>query len=94
MRNERNEGVEVRVRVVCETTGETVHEGTYLVASGTGPPLRTLDLSRANPDAGVRLRVVVTARNTTESTTVETTACADVTGEVRADGGVRVWATC
>ena len=93
LRNAGEEAVEVRVRVVCEATGETVHEGTYAVAPDARPR-PAVDLSRANPDAGVSLRVVVTARNATGSVTATTTACADVTGEVRADGGVRVWATC
>jgi hypothetical protein len=93
LRNAGEEAVEVRVRVVCETNGETIHEGSYVVAPDARPR-PVVDLARANPDAGVTLRVVVTARNATGSVTATTTACADVTGEVRADGGVRVWATC
>jgi hypothetical protein len=93
LRTAGEEAIEVLVRVVCEATGETVHEGTYAVAPDARPR-PAVDLSRANPDAGVSLRVVVTARNATGSVTATTTACADVTGEVRADGGVRVWATC
>lgn len=93
LRNVGGEAAEVRVRVVCETTGETIHEGAYVLAPDARPR-PTIDLSRANPDAGVTLRVVVTARNATGSATATTTACADVTGEIRADGGVRVWATC
>lgn len=92
LRNDWNRSVEVRVRVVCEPAAVTAHEGAYVLDPGTR--LETYDLAQASPDGRVPLRVVVTARNTTGSVTVRTTACADVTGQVLEDGGLDVRATC
>ncbi|MEF8840452.1 MAG: hypothetical protein V5A62_02345 [Haloarculaceae archaeon] len=92
LRNGWNRSVEVRVRVVCEPTGVTVHDEAYVLDPGSG--LEAYDLAEASPDGRVPLRVVVTARNTAGNVTVRTTECADATGRVREDGGVDVWATC
>jgi hypothetical protein len=92
LRNDRNRGVEIRVRVVCEPTAVTVHEGAYVLDPGTR--LDAYDLAEASPDGRVPLRVVVTARNTTGSVTVRRTTCADVTGQILEDGGLDVRATC
>lgn len=90
--NRWDRSVNVRVRVVCVSTNETVHDETVEVFPDGS--LSVYDLAEANPERGVPLRVVVTARNTTESVTVRTTECADVTAEVSADGELRVRATC
>jgi hypothetical protein len=92
LRNGWSREVRFRVRVVCAPTNETVHDRSDTV--GAGESRSVYDLGEASPGGRVPLRVVVTARNETESVTVETTACADVTGEVRDDGDLRVWATC
>jgi hypothetical protein len=92
LRNDWNRRVEVRVRVVCEPTGVTVHDEAYVLDPGTR--LEAYDLAGATPDGRVPLRVVVTARNATGSVTVRTTECADVTGQILEDGGFDVWATC
>jgi hypothetical protein len=92
LRNDWNRRVEVRVRVVCEPTGVTVHDEAYVLGPGTS--LEAYDLAGATPDGRVPLRVVVTARNTTGRVTVRTTECADVTGQILEDGGFDVWATC
>lgn len=91
LRNYWNRSVEVRVRVVCEPTGPTVHDEAYVLDPGTR--LEAYDLAGASPDGRVPLRVAVTARNTMEGVTVRTTECADVTGQVREDGEVDVWTT-
>lgn len=92
LRNDWNRSVEVRVRVVCEPTAVTVHDQAYVLDPSAR--LEAYDLAEASPEGRVPLRVVVTARNTTDGVTVRTTECADVTGQVRQDGGVDVWATC
>jgi hypothetical protein len=92
LRNDWNRSVEVRVRIVCEPTGPTVHDEAYVLDPGAR--LDVYDLAAASPDGRVPLRVVVTARNTTGSVTVRTTECADATGGIREGGRLDVWATC
>ena len=54
-------------------TGETVHEGTYTLDPGT--EREVYDVADADPDGVESFRVTATARNTTESVTIETSVC-------------------
>lgn len=90
LRNEWNRSVDMRVRVLRAATGETVHEGSYTLAPGTE---RTVyDTARADPEGVEPFEVVLTARNTTERVTVETSTCyGDAHGTVRGDGTVYLY---
>ena len=71
--NAWNRSVDVQIRVVREATNETVYEGTYtLEPSEEREVYNTAD---ADPDGIESFRVTATARNTTESVTIETNAC-------------------
>ena len=73
LENAWNRSVEIHVRVVRETTNETVHEATYTLEPGAERDV--YNLSAADPAGIEPFRVVATARNTTESVTIETSAC-------------------
>jgi hypothetical protein len=87
LENAWNQSVDVRISVVREATNETVHEGTYTI--DPGEEREVYNLADADPDGIEPFRVTATARNTTESATVETHAChGDVYVEVLEDGTV------
>ena len=73
LENAWNESVEIRIRVVREATNETVHEGTYTLDPGEQREVYTT--ADADPDGIESFRVTATARDTTESVTIETNAC-------------------
>ncbi|RLM94580.1 hypothetical protein D3D02_00940 [Halobellus sp. Atlit-38R] len=73
LENAWNRSVEIHVRVVRETTNETVHEATYTLEPGAERDV--YNLSAAEPTGIEPFRIVATARNTTESVTIETSAC-------------------
>ena len=94
VRNGWNRSVEVHVSVVRETTNGTVHEATYDLPAGTE---RTVyDTAEAEPDGIERFTVTVSARNATESVTIETSRCyGDVYAETGSDGELFVtYAVC
>lgn len=68
-----NQSVEIRIRVVREATNETVHEGTYTLDPGA--EREVYSVADADPDGVESFRVTATARNTTESVTIETNVC-------------------
>ena len=85
--NAWNRSVDVRIRVVREATNGTVHEGTYAI--DPGGERGVYNIAEADPDGIESFRVTATARNSTESVTVETHAChGDVYVEVLEDGTV------
>lgn len=83
--NRWTDTVEIHVTVVREATNETVHEASYDVTPGVE---RTVyNTEAADPDGVESFTVVTTARNTTESVTIETSECyGDVFGAVQEDG--------
>lgn len=90
--NQWSRQVEMQVHVSCATTSETIHEKTYVLRSGDR--LDAFDLTTATPEGtGSSITVAVTVRNTTDRVTLGTADCADVTGRVRDDGSLRVWAS-
>ena len=94
LRNEWNRSVEARVTVVREATNATVHDATYDLAAGSE---RTVyDTAEADPDGVEAFAVTVTARNVTESVTIETSRCyGDVYAEVTDEGELFVtYAVC
>jgi hypothetical protein len=68
-----NQSVEIRIRFVREATNETVHEGTYTLDPGA--EREVYSVADADPDGVESFRVTATARNTTESVTIETNVC-------------------
>lgn len=88
--NEWNKSVTMTVDVVRESTGETVHEGTYELSPGAERAV--YNTAEAAPDGVEAFTVVVTARGTTERITIETNRCyGDAYGTVREDGTVYVY---
>lgn len=73
LENAWNRSVEIRIRVVREATNETVHEEMYTLAPGEQREVYTT--ADAAPDGIESFRVIATARETTESVTIETNAC-------------------
>jgi len=73
LENAWNRSADVRIQVVREATNETVHEGTYTLEPGE--EREVYDTADADPEGIERFRVTATARNTTESVTIETNAC-------------------
>ncbi|WP_049987687.1 hypothetical protein [Halobellus rufus] len=71
--NRWNQSVEIRVQVVREATNETVYDETETFVPGADREV--YNLSAANPDGIESFRVTATARNTTESVTIETHEC-------------------
>lgn len=71
--NRWNRSVEVRVTVTREATNETVHEATYDLAAGDEEIV--YDTAEASPDGIERFTVTASARNATESVTIETSRC-------------------
>lgn len=71
--NAWNRSVEIRINVVREATNETVHEGTYTLEPGE--QREVYNTADADPDGVESFRVTATARNTTESVTIETSVC-------------------
>ena len=80
----------MHVRIVRETTNETVLDETYDLSTGTG---RTVyNTADANPDGIERFTVTVTARNTTESVPIRTSRCfGDAYADVTEDGELSVY---
>jgi hypothetical protein len=71
--NAWNRSVEIDLRVVREATNETVYDETLTLEPGEE---RTVyNLEDADPDGIESFRVTATARNTTESVTIQTNAC-------------------
>lgn len=85
LENGWNRSITIRIRIVRDATGETVHDDTYDL-----PPdseRTAYDLSEADPDGIESFTVVVTARNRTEHVGIETNACyGDVYVEIQDDG--------
>ncbi|SMP27501.1 hypothetical protein [Halobellus salinus] len=73
LENAWNQPVDIRIRVVREATDETVHEGTYTL--DRGEQREVYNVADADPDGIESFRVTATARNTTESVTIETNRC-------------------
>ena len=73
LENAWNRSVEIRISVVREATNETVHEGTYTLEPGE--EREVYNVADADPDGVESFRVSATARNTTESVTIETNVC-------------------
>ena len=73
LENAWNQSVEIRISVVREATNETVHKGTYTL--DPGEQREVYNTADADPDGVESFRVTATARNTTESVTIETSAC-------------------
>ena len=73
LENAWNQSVEIRISVVREATNETVHEGTYTLEPEE--QREVYNTADADPDGIESFRVTATARNTTESVTIETNAC-------------------
>ncbi|MEF8779304.1 MAG: hypothetical protein V5A46_01325 [Haloferacaceae archaeon] len=85
VQNDWNRSVEVQVRVVRDSTNETVHEGTYDLSPGEEQA--AYDVSEADPDGVESFTVVATARDATERVTIETNRCyGNVHAEIQADG--------
>ncbi|ESP87711.1 hypothetical protein K933_12860 [Candidatus Halobonum tyrrellensis G22] len=92
--NRWNRSVEMRVTVVREATDGTVHEATYDVPAGSERAV--YDTAEADPDGVEAFTVTVSARNATQSVTIESSQCyGDVYAEVGADGDLFVtYAVC
>jgi len=73
LENAWNQSVEIRISVVREATNETIHEGTYTLEPGE--QREVYDTADADPEGIESFRVTATARNATESVTIETNAC-------------------
>lgn len=85
LESEFDQSVTVHVRVVRNATNETVYDATHtLPPSGEQTVYNTAE---ADPQGVERFTVVMTARNTTDSVTVETSKCyGNVIGAVGDDG--------
>lgn len=80
-----NESVEIHVQVIRVRSDETVHNETYVLESGDD--VHAYTLAEADPDGIESFRIVVTARNETETITIETNTCyGDTYGEIQPDG--------
>lgn len=92
--NHWSENATLDVQVIRNTTGETVHDGSYEIEPGQEREVYHLD--RADPDGIERFTVVVSARNGTESVTIETSACyGNIGGTVGETGDLNVfYAVC
>jgi hypothetical protein len=83
--NEWDSVVEMRVRVVRDATNRTVHEATYTVDPGA--ERTAYDVATADPVGVESFTVVVTARDTTERVSIETSECyGDAYAEILDDG--------
>jgi ABC-type glycerol-3-phosphate transport system substrate-binding protein len=71
--NRWNQSVEIRTRVVREATNETVYDETETFEPGADRDV--YNLADADPDGIESFRVTATARNATESVTIETHEC-------------------
>lgn len=90
LENDWNRSVEMHVRIVREQANETVHEETYELAPGAARDV--YDTASADPDGVEAFTVVLTARNTTERVTIETSKCyGDAYGSVLEDGTVYLY---
>lgn len=92
--NRWNRSVQIRVRVVRQATGRTVHDRTYRLSPRTDRDV--FDTATVETDGVEAFTVVLTARNTTERVTVETSKChGGVYGGVTEDGSVELtYAVC
>jgi len=87
--NSRTEQVTMRVHVSCAATSETVHDTNYTLQYGSRR--EAFDLTTVTPEgAGSSVTVAVSVGTTTESVTLTTTDCGDVTARVADDGTLRV----
>jgi len=87
--NSQTEQVTMRVHISCEATSETVHDTNYTLQYGSRR--EAFDLTTVTPEGvGSSVTVAVSVGNTTESVTLTTTDCADVTARVTDDGTLRV----
>jgi hypothetical protein len=73
LENDWNQTVEMHVRVIREATNETVQEGRYDVEPGSRRAV--YHTAAANPEGVERFTVVMTARNETNTATIETNLC-------------------
>ncbi|MFD1597391.1 hypothetical protein [Halobellus rarus] len=90
LENDWNRSVEVDLRVVRGTTDETVYGKTHTLDPGA--EREVYDLSDANPDGVESFRIVASALNATEHTTISTNAChGDAYVRIDADGGLAVF---
>ncbi|MFD1597392.1 hypothetical protein [Halobellus rarus] len=71
--NRWNHSVEIRISVVREATNETVYEETETFEPGADRDVYNLE--EASPEGIESFRITATARNSTESVTIETNAC-------------------
>ena len=90
LENDWNRSVEVDLRVVREATDETVYEATHTLDPSA--EREAYDVSDADPDGIESFRIVASALNATERTTISTNACyGDVYVRVDADGTLAVF---
>lgn len=88
--NDWNRSVSMDVRVVRESTNESVHDETYDLDPGESQT--AYDVADADPDGVEAFEVVVTARGTTERVSIETSTCyGDASAEIRDDGTLYVY---
>jgi hypothetical protein len=88
--NRWNRSVAMHVRVVREATNATVHDATHDIAPGGEQTVYTT--AAADPEGVEAFTVTVSARNATESVTIETSACyGNAYGEIREDGSLYVY---
>ncbi|MFB6118039.1 hypothetical protein [Halosegnis sp.] len=88
--NEWNQSVTVSVRVVRVATNETVYATRSEVAPGTDRIV--YNLTAADPTGVESFQITVTARNTTQSVTIQTNKCyGDAYAQIREDGSLYVY---
>lgn len=89
LENDWNRSVNFQVRVVRDATDETIYNATHTIDPGAD--LTAYNIATADPDGVEPFTVVVSARNTTARTTIETNECYGwVYGTITDDGGLRV----
>jgi hypothetical protein len=82
----------MRLRIVCESSSESVSEETYTLEAGDR--IEALDLTAATAEGrGAVFTVRVTAREQTRRVTVGTTDCGEVRADVTEEGALDVWAS-
>ncbi|WP_459192619.1 hypothetical protein [Halosimplex sp. J119] len=90
LENRWNRTVTAQLRVVRIATNTTVHERTYDLSPGTEQTV--YNTSVAEPDGIESFRIALTARGTTERTTIENDAChGGAYGEIEDDGTVSLY---
>lgn len=90
LHNEWNQSVTTHVRVIRQATGTTVHNESYILASGEKRDVYNTNSS--NPDGIEEFTVIFSARDTTERITIETSTCyGDAFGTILEDGTIYLY---